>query len=710
MKPTFSYLYFFIGFAIIAAWNYEIFIPTSSTINQTTNTNSEVTVSKWNISKAIEVVWESQLVDEQSLTFNKVWTVTAVNVKVGDSVKKWEVIAELDNSIAQNSISTAQITVDNAQLSIAQLYEWADESKILQSKNSILETKQDIIIAEKELENLKVEQANSIADIEQNLLTTQSELSILEETQEKSTLQTLENIEKSKTDLELLKKEKEDSLWNSEVSKSATLQKIEDDFKVSLIDIQNAIEKIDLIFWVTKENENVDDKYKNYLWAKNSSAKSATKQSLQQTILLADTLEQDIQAYNYLWDIDELKIILNDIVTTYNELYKSADYGYAAADWSISSLWSLTENTIEWFKSTLNSIRTSNLSKITSIKSTINTLETLTNTALLKDSQQSDVDSKQISITNSLKDYELTLKNNSLSLEKKQQDLLTARNNYESTKKKNAIALESKENALESKKTSLKISEISLAELIEWPTSQNVAKAQNSLKQAQIKLEDAYEDLDDYKLIAPFDWNVRVVDYQSWDNLNNDTNKVISIENPNLVETLLQLDQIDIVTIEVWQEAIIEFDAYPNSPAKWQISVIDTTPTKNSWVVSYEVKVLINDPDFDKKILSWMTSTVKIITASKEDILTIKSSAITERNNQKFVNKIVWWQTEEVEIETWLTSDWVTEIISGLDQWDTLSIKAFTATTPQEEETGTSLFSTPTTTTWRWTGWGWRTR
>jgi len=42
------------------------------------------------------------------------------------------------------------------------------------------------------------------------------------------------------------------------------------------------------------------------------------------------------------------------------------------------------------------------------------------------------------------------------------------------------------------------------------------------------------------------------------------------------------LDQIDIVTVELEQEAIVTFDTYSTVPVNAKISSIDTTPVQSS--------------------------------------------------------------------------------------------------------------------------------
>jgi multidrug efflux pump subunit AcrA (membrane-fusion protein) len=246
-----------------------------------------------------------------------------------------------------------------------------------------------------------------------------------------------------------------------------------------------------------------------------------------------------------------------------------------------------------------------------------------------------------------------------------------------------------KEKDVTSKEKSLEISKISYEELMEWPTTENISKANNSIRQAQIKLDNANKNLDDYVLTAPFDWIVRTVDYMVWDNLKNDTNKYIYIENPDLIEITVKLDQVDVVNVEVWDDAEITFDAYTKNPAKAKVSLIDTTPVSTSWVISYEVKLVLDDEDFDKRILSWMTANVEIIIDQRENVLILKTQAIKEREWKSYVTLEENWTRREVEIETWFSANWDTEILSWLNEWDRIVSQTFAITSETSTTTNT---------------------
>lgn len=663
--------YIILWFLIIVGINYNTFLNSSSTSSTTSNSWAILTVETWSIKSIIEVSWVAELVDEQSLKFTKEWTITKVNFKAWDTIKKWDIIAEIDSSDVYDSIDEAKINLENANLSYDQLFDDPDESQILQAKNSITSAENSYLIAEKELENLKTTQKNSLDQLEKSITTSKKELD-----SSKSTL------ELTKNELETTKKEQSNSLNNTVSNKSTTVQNIEDSFKTNLTDIEKIIEQSDYIMWVTKENEEKNDNYEDFLWAKNLIIKNEAYSSLLEAINLYFKLKTDLNKYNYSWDKETIKSLLKEFLTTYQKLADTTDLIYKTLENSVESVWTLSSSDIDSKKNTMSSYRSSSLNKVISLNSSINTLDTLTNTDLVSESN-----------SNSIAKQDESIKSSELSIEKKELDIENSEKNLSTTKESYAITMESKQKDLESKERSVVIAKLNLSELLDWPTEQNIQKALNSIKQAELKIESANKNLDDYKLEAPFDWVVRKIDYMVWDNLVNDTDKYVYIENPNLLEITVMLDQIDITKVKLWQSANIVFDAYATLTVKAIISSIDTEPTQSSWVVSYKVKLILDDKSFTKKVLSWMTANVEIIVESKENILVLKTSAISEKDSKKYVTVIKNGEQIESEIVTWIVADGMTEIASWLNVWDQIATSEYVSAS--SNETTTSLFSPP---------------
>jgi len=681
MKIKFSYTYFLLWVILILWINYKTFLW--STVKSTNNSSTSIyKVELWDIKNSIEVVWNSELVDEQSLSFNKEWTITRVNFKAWDNVKKWDIIAEIDNSDAYNNIDDAKLNLENAKINLNDLYDWAEEVQILQAKNNISTSEFNLQIAKKQLENLIVIQKNTLDKLIQDIDNSKKDL----ETSES-------NLELSKKELEVQKKQIDNSLDTTVINKNSTIQNIEDSFRWNLAEAQKIVQDWDYILWITPENRDKNDEYEVYLWAKDSVSKTNASNTLSSAIAIYNKLKIELDNYIYDWDKEEITNLLNNFLDLYNKLYESSDFTYKTVDSSIQSVWSLTDSQISTMKSTMSSNRSSSLVKVTSIKSQINSLKTLTDTDLISQGNDNTISLKEESI-----------KSQELSIEKNKQNIKESVKNYDETVLSQKIALESSQNDVDSKKNSLEIAKMNLEDLLEWPTDSNIKKAQNSIKQAQIKLDTANENLSDYNLIAPFDWVLRKIDYMVWDNLTNDAWKYVYIENPNLLEITVMLDQIDIVSVKQWSNTIVTFDAYPTIPVNAKISTIDTTPIQTNWVVSYEVKIVLDDLDFDKNVLSWMTANIEIITQMKQNVTLVKTSAISEKNGKKYVIIQNNLNELEIEVEIWITSWWLTEIISWLKEGDTVVIREIVTNSNDTTKisNSTSLFSVPW---WWWSSW-----
>ncbi|MDD2907257.1 MAG: efflux RND transporter periplasmic adaptor subunit [Candidatus Gracilibacteria bacterium] len=673
MKFNFNLKYFISGFIIVLLINYNTFIPEKTT-NLETTSNSSVKVELGDIKKTIEVSGDSQLVDEQSLKFNKSATITKVYFKSGDKIKKGEIIAEIDNSDAYDTIDEAKINLENAEISLKQLYEDPDETNVLQSKNSITSAENSLETAKAEIENLKVSQQNSLTQMLENI-----------ETSKKDLESSKSSLELSKKDLEILIKDKGNSLNNTNSSKSTTITSIEDNFRTYLVDVEKTIEEGDVIMGVTDKNRDLNNSFEIYLGAKNSTYKNSASINLSEAIGMYDNVSKEIANYDNSGDKDKLLGLLNDFLSLYNKMYDATDFIYKTLDNSVVSEGALSQSIIDSLKNSFSSYRNSALSKISTINSSINTLNTLTDTDLLSETNSNSIASKKESI-----------KTSELSIEKQLLSIKNAQSSYDETVSSFKVNLDSKQKDLDLKDRNLELAKLNYDKLFEGPTDENVKKANNSIKQAQLKLDSAYKNLEDYTLVAPFDGVIRKIDYMVGDNLTTDTDKYVYIENPNLLEITVLLDQIDIVGVKLGMNATITFDAYSTTPVNAIISSIDTTPISTSGVVSYEVKLVLDDENFKEKILSGFSADVEIITESKQGILLLKTSAISEKDGKYFVNLIKDGKQVETEIEIGIASDGMTEIISGLNEGDEISLTTYVSTTTTEEKTSTSLFSTPT--------------
>ena len=225
----------------------------------------------------------------------------------------------------------------------------------------------------------------------------------------------------------------------------------------------------------------------------------------------------------------------------------------------------------------------------------------------------------------------------------------------------------------------------SLAKLTEEPDEMDVMSAQLSISQRQSSLEsaqntlaDAQEALNDHTIRAPFDGMVASVDVYQGDDVGQSTVVAKMITEAKIAE--ISLNEVDIAKIELGQKAMVTFDAIEDLEIAATVVEKDLIGSASQGVVEYGVKVaLLTD---DERILSGMSASVSIMTASRTNVIAVTNSAVQSMGNQSYVEIVSDLTDAQIQsasqgieltnapemrsIEIGLSDDQSTEITSGL--------------------------------------------
>ena len=150
------------------------------------------------------------------------------------------------------------------------------------------------------------------------------------------------------------------------------------------------------------------------------------------------------------------------------------------------------------------------------------------------------------------------------------------------------------------------------------------------------------------------------------------------------------VSEIDVSRVAPGQKATITLDSLPDKTFTGKVVNVDRIGTVTSGVTNYPVVI-----QFDTKaaeILPNMSATANIISATKDNVLLIPSSAILNQSGVNVVRILKGNQEQTVSVETGLSSDTQTEITSGLSEGD--QIITSTVTTSSSSSGGTSIFGT----------------
>ena len=638
----------------------------------------ESTVQTGDLENVLTLQWDTQFADSQKLTFMTQWKVTAVYVKVWDTVKKDQVLAKISTDDLDNNVAQAQLNIDTLKTNLQEL---------LDARNLDLEYIQ--------------QKANYDALILQNETIDQDQELAMQSLQ-----QQIKDAQKLYDDTlddynELLSGS--DSV-NADLALSSTIRRRNQTLESSVLELKTTINDINSILDSYDKKLIITEKYKreaaknNYIWAKDIGLILKWEEWYNQVKSTLDILREKFEVL----DSKEISDLTSEEVVD----------AYA----TLKTLWN---QLVDWWEINYDMFKASMTSSsytLTSIEADAKSFGTDLQALWLKYVQSY---TAKVSTLADLDD-DTSLEDTKLKLDKAKTNLDKLNLQVDVLK-----AQQEKDKAMLEDNIDTAIRNLNKIAWWESLKETQIVQAQNQLKQAQRNLKNIRDKYDDYELTANFDWVITEMDIQVWDSINpssNNTNpKYIYVESNDILEMTFDVEQIDIIQLKVWMDAEVYLDAYPNEVYYWKVSEINTIPNMTSATTTYKVTVAFQKNNPNEIILAWMWWSAKIILSKIENVLLVPSQAVTTISWQNMVMLKKWEQWIESPVEIWESDETNTEIISWLKAWDIVKTMFFSTEAMVERWLSTeasyldlsddkavrqnakdsmSEFS-------RWAGWGW---
>ena len=156
--------------------------------------------------------------------------------------------------------------------------------------------------------------------------------------------------------------------------------------------------------------------------------------------------------------------------------------------------------------------------------------------------------------------------------------------------------------------------------------------------------------------------------------------------------TQAQVDETDIGKVKAGQDAIVTLDAYPQIKVKGKVDHIFYESKLVNNVNIYQVDIILeNVPPVFR---SGMTATVSIIENTKDDALLIPLDAVKRNKKGPYVLLAQAPGEKPVErsIETGISDEKNTEVLSGLTEQDKILVTGTKYTPAQEQKQGSNPF------------------
>lgn len=167
------------------------------------------------------------------------------------------------------------------------------------------------------------------------------------------------------------------------------------------------------------------------------------------------------------------------------------------------------------------------------------------------------------------------------------------------------------------------------------------------------------------------------------------TQKLGTVKRPNEnTQASVVLSEVDVTKVKVGQNATITLDALPDHSFTGKVLMIDTNGQVSSGVASYPA-IIQFDTSIDS-IYPNMGINAKIITAVKDNILLVPSSAVQTVSGQKNVRTLQGGQLVNLPVEVGIASDTQVEITSGVSEGDSIVTSVINPTTTSTSTTQTA--------------------
>jgi RND family efflux transporter MFP subunit len=204
--------------------------------------------------------------------------------------------------------------------------------------------------------------------------------------------------------------------------------------------------------------------------------------------------------------------------------------------------------------------------------------------------------------------------------------------------------------------------------------TESAGLAHRSVTLAQQTLDQAKNQLDEATLRAPLDGTVARLRVKQGDSVS-PAIIVAEIVDTSAMQLEVQVDEIDVVSVMPGQKTLVELDALPSLKLDGRVDFINLLPDLQSGVVVYGTRIGFAVPQ-GAGVRVGMSATAEIVIAERKGVLLVPDRAIGRNSLGKSVVTVsVGGKVQEREIATGISDGVQTEVLSGLDEGETVVVE-----------------------------------
>jgi len=227
---------------------------------------------------------------------------------------------------------------------------------------------------------------------------------------------------------------------------------------------------------------------------------------------------------------------------------------------------------------------------------------------------------------------------------------------------------------LASAKAQIAQAEAQLAKLLKGADPYQVTIAKTQVETAQVALEQAKLLLEKTSLTAPMDGTVAQVNIVKGQTFVGAGKPAILLDDASGFHLEVLVDELDVRSVRVGQDATISLDADPDVTLHGQVAYVSPVSTVEAGAVSYRVRVNLDPTDFPLR--SGMSAVANIVTQSKQNVVLVPNRylRLDRQTGQTIVQKLVDNIPQATVVALGVRNDQMSEVLSGLQPGDTIAL------------------------------------
>lgn len=233
------------------------------------------------------------------------------------------------------------------------------------------------------------------------------------------------------------------------------------------------------------------------------------------------------------------------------------------------------------------------------------------------------------------------------------------------------------EAAQEQAQGTLLTAENDLDRLLAGPDENDLRVARAQLRQAELNVMSAENNLRHVELVAPIDATVTQVHVRA-DELASNALPAFVLTDLSSFHMDVMVDEIDVHALEPEQPVRISIDALPDADVTGRVHTIAPTSIDVNGVIAYAVTIDLDQAsgNLGAELRAGMSATAIVTTALVEDVLLAPNRFIQldRENGRAYVYKMEAGEPTLQEVELGLRNEEVSEILSGLAAGDELAL------------------------------------